>query len=44
MEDWKRDEWQGRRKDQYENSALAFTIAAAGAAVLAVVYVIMKLI
>jgi hypothetical protein len=43
MEGWNRDDWQGRRKEQYESSAMFFVIAAAGVAVLSVIYLLTKL-
>ncbi len=43
MENWNKNEWQGRRKDQYESSAL-FTILGASAIALSFIgYIISNL-
>lgn len=44
MEDWNREEWQGRSREQYESSALIIVIATACAAFLGIVYIMIKLI
>jgi hypothetical protein len=43
MEDWNREEWQGRRREQYETSALIVVVASACAAALGIVYILVKL-
>ncbi len=43
MKGWNPDEWQGRRKEQYESSALIVIVAVAASAVLSVVYILTKL-
>ena len=44
MENWNNEEWQGRRKDQYESSAKIVVICAAITAVLAAIYLLTKLV
>lgn len=43
MENWNKNEWQGRRKDQYESSALFAIVGLAAIAISFIGYIISTL-
>jgi uncharacterized membrane protein YidH (DUF202 family) len=43
MEDWNPNEWQGRSRRNYENSAFGLFVAVGASAVIVVVYLLINL-